>query len=200
MIDGHVDTLASTYAQSLLQLADEAGGRDLITDIGEELKVIVSLAEQDKLFHEFLTSVIVPVKKRGESLNRIFQGQLNDLTLRFLLVLNRKGRLGHIAAIEQAYRALREEKFGYVAVRITTAAELSGDDVVELTARLREALGKEPLISTSVDSQLIGGMKLQIGDELIDASVAARLRKMSEQLLQSGAQIIRDKAEELIES
>jgi F-type H+-transporting ATPase subunit delta len=196
----HTDALANVYAKSLVDLADEQGGRDLITEVGEELQAIVALADEDARFGEFLVSIIVPADKRAQSLKNIFTGQVTDLTLHFLLVVNRKGRLGHLRQIELAYRALREEKFGYVAVAITTAHELSGEQVLSLTERLRQSLNREPIITTMVSPDLIGGMKVQIGDQLIDASVASHLRRLQQQMTESGVQTIRDRAEELIDT
>jgi F-type H+-transporting ATPase subunit delta len=198
--EGHIDALSQVYAGSLIDLADEAGGADLITEIGEELQEIVALASEDATFAEFLNSVILPAKERAASLRRIFEGRSQDLTLRFLLVLNRKGRLGHLAAIERAYRQLREEKLGYVAVAVTTALELDEGQVESIRNRLREALEKEPIISTTVREHLIGGITLQVGDKLIDASVATRLRRLADRLRTVGGQTVRDRASDLIES
>ncbi|MCK4872787.1 MAG: ATP synthase F1 subunit delta [Phycisphaerales bacterium] len=200
MMDGQIDALARVYAQSLLNLADEAGGRDLVTDIGEELADIVNLTREDAKFKEFLSSIILPVKARAASLRRIFESRASDLTLRFLLVLNRKGRLNHLPSIERAYRQLREELFGYIAVGVTTSTSLDAEQVAQITNRLRNALGKEPVISIAVDPELIGGMTLQIGDKFIDASVQARLRRLADRLKTTGAQTIRDRADDLIES
>ncbi len=196
----HTDALAHVYAKSLVDLADEQGGRDLITEVGEELQAIVTLADEDARFGEFLTSIIVPADKRAQSLKNIFTGKMTDLTLHFLLVVNRKGRLGHLRQIDLAYRALREEKFGYVAVALTTAHELSGAQVLSLTEKLRQSLNREPIITTTVSPDLIGGMKVQIGDQLIDASVASHLRRLRQRMTESGVQTIRDRAEELIDT
>ncbi len=194
----HTDALANIYAKSLIDLADEQGGRDLINEVGDELREIVRLADEDRRFNEFLSSVIVPTSERAQSLRNIFSGRITDLTLRFLLVVNRKGRLGHLRQIARAFKTLREEKFGYVAVALTTARDLTGEQVLSITNRLRDALKREPIIPTTVNPGLIGGMKVQIGDQLIDASVASRLRRMRERLAESGTQTIRDRAEHLI--
>jgi F-type H+-transporting ATPase subunit delta len=194
----HTDALANVYARSLIDLADEQGGRDLVNEVGEELQGIVEIAGEDPKFDEFLGSVIVPTDQRAQSLKNIFEGRVSDLTLRFLLVVNRKGRLGHLRQMQRAFRRLREEKFGYVAVALTTAQDLSGEQVLALTQQLRDTLKREPIISTTVNPDLIGGMKVQIGDQLIDGSVASRLRRMRERLSESGTQTIRDRAEQLI--
>ena len=126
------DALSLIYARSLYDLADEAGGRDKIIEISEELEQICELARSDHALREFFASPIIDPSRRGESLRRIFNDRITDLTLRFLLVLNNKGRLAHLEAISSTFDHLVQEAFGQIEVDLFTPKPLE-DGQVELT-------------------------------------------------------------------
>lgn len=199
LIDSPPDALAEIYARSLFEMAEPAGGRELIESIGGQLEDILELARQDARFSEFLASRVLPVAERAKSLDRIFAGRVHDLTLRFLQVLNDKGRLGHLPAIVAAYDRMVQEKFGRVEVDVYTASPVSADELRAIKDRLQAALGREPIVHPYTDNSMIGGIKLQIGDRLIDGSLATRLRKLREQLTTNGAAEIRARAERIID-
>lgn len=199
LIEAAPDALARTYALSLFELAQAAGGQAKIEEVQGELEDILELARADRRFGEFLASRILPAKARGEALNRIFRGRVSDLTVNFLLVLNNKGRLGHLAPIAAAFDELVQETVGRVEVDVYTASPLGADELESIKARLREVLGREPVVHPYTDGSMLGGIKLQIGDQLIDGSLATRLRKMRELLETSGASAVRAKAERIIE-
>jgi len=178
----HTDALAQVYARSLYELAEQAGGRDKITEIGQELEEICELVRGDRACREFLASPIIERDRREESLRRIFSDRVTDLTLRFMLVLNAKGRLKHLQTIADAYDQLVQETFGRVEVDLYTAAPLGEDQIESIRTRIRQSLGKDPVLYTYTDESMLGGLRLRIGDQLIDGSVAGRLRRMRHEL------------------
>lgn len=191
------DALARVYADSLFQLAEKAGGQNEIESVLGELEDILEIARSDTRFSEFLSSQILPVEARGEALKRILSGRASPLAMNFLLVLNAKGRLGHLAPIVAALDQRVQEAFGRVEVDLYTASPISGDELGAIRDRLREKLRREPIVHPYVDADMIGGLKLQIGDQLIDASVAARLAKLRDRLAREGSAQIRARAERL---
>jgi F-type H+-transporting ATPase subunit delta len=193
------DALARVYAESLFELAQASGGQNVIEETLGELEAVLEIARGDMRFSEFLSSRILPVQTRAESLKRILTGRCSDLTLRFLLILNRKGRLGHLAPIAAAFDQSVQESFGRVEVDLYTASPISGEELAGIRDRLREKLGREPIVHPYVDQGMIGGLKLQIGDQLIDASVAARLSKLRDRLAQEGSAQVRARADRLFD-
>jgi F-type H+-transporting ATPase subunit delta len=189
------DALARTYAKSLFQLAQERGGQGAIESTFAELEDIMELARSDARFSEFLSSRILPARKRAEAIRKIFEGRASDLVLNFLLVLNRKGRLGHFNPIVAAFDQLVQEAFGRIEVDVYTASPISSQELSMIQDRLRSSLGKEPIVHPYTDGSMIGGLKLQIGDQLIDASVATSLRKLRDRLSIEGASQLRSRAE-----
>lgn len=192
------DALATTYARSLFELADQSGQGTLEAALAE-LEDILEIARSDKKFSEFLASRSITADARDASLVKIFQGRASDLTLRFLRVLNHKGRLSNLPAIVEALDALVQEKFGRVEVDVFTAEPLPTEQVGQLAQRLGTALKKEVVLHPYVDANMIGGVKLRIGDQLVDASLATRLAAMRDQLQDEGLAALRAKFGRVIE-
>lgn len=183
------DEIAAIYARSLYELADEAGKLDKVGDIYDELLAIVEMTRADANLREFFSSPIIGVGRRSESLHTIFDGRISDMLLRFLLVANEKGRLGHLEQIVGAYDAIVQEAHGRIEVDLITASdEIVGSELIEsVKKRVHDVLGKEPVLHHYTDPSMIGGIKLRIGDQLVDGSVATRLRRMKEEILGEGA-------------
>lgn len=181
----YTDAVAQVYARSLYELAEQAGGNEKILEIASELEQICELALGDQSLAEFLASPIIDKKRRGDSLRRIFSDIVTDLTLRFLLVLNDKRRLDHLQMIQMAFDQLVQEAFGRIEVDIFTPAPLGTDQLDTLRDRIQRAIGKEPVLHTYTDDRMIGGLRLRIGDQLIDGSVATQLRRLRQGLLTS---------------
>lgn len=199
MHETQTDALSRLYARSLFELAAESGGQGAIEEIGAELGEILDLARSDRTFGEFLSSRIIPAKNRGEALDRILKGRVTTLTHRFVLLLNRKERLGRLSSIAAAYDEIVQERFGRVEVDVYTAEPVDRALLDRIGATLRKSLGKEPVVHPYTDANMIGGIKVQVGDQLIDASLATRLRRMRERFSGPGAVALRGAAQRIIE-
>ena len=183
-----VDEIASVYARSLFELAEKAGGEDRVGETADELEAVAEIVRADSKFREFLASPIVDAESREAAVRRIFEGRVSDLVLRFLLVVGGNGRLGHLLPIVDAYDLLVQERFGRVEVDVFTAQGGRLDPALETTVkqRIRDAFGKEAVLHSYADPHMIGGIKLRVGDQLIDGSVATRLRRLSRSLGERG--------------
>ena len=194
-----VDAVARVYAQSLLELADAAGGDEKIVETGGELSVIAEMIRDDAEVAEFLRSPIVDSDKRAEALRRIFEGRVSDLVLRFMLVLNGKGRLGEFGSMATGYDQLVNERMGRVEVDVMTVdGSLDPDQLALLGEKVKAKLGQEPVFHQYADESLIGGLVLRVGDQLIDGSVRGQLRRMREELLASGSTRVRAGANDFL--
>ncbi|MCZ6836723.1 MAG: ATP synthase F1 subunit delta [Planctomycetota bacterium] len=195
----HTDALAQIYARSLYELAEAAGGQEKIVEIEDELEQICELARADQVFREFLTSPIIDVKRRAEAMHRIFNDRITDLALRFLLVLNAKGRAGHLESISTGYSQLVQAAQGRVEVDLYTPGPLGDEQVQSIKQRIQQAIGKEPVLHRFTDPDMLGGLKLRIGDQLIDGSVATRIRRMRQNLMSSGSTDLRESFDRIVD-
>ena len=198
-MNANADALAKVYARSLFELATDAGGTDKLMEVADELEQICELAREDKKINLFLSSPIVDVKARGKALSAIFTNRITDLTLRFLLVLNNKGRLDRLESIETAFDQLVQEAFGRIEVDVITPVAIDAELIATIKEKISTVLGKEPILHPYVDESLLGGIKLRIGDQLIDGSVQTRLRKLSEELKNNGSAAVRERFESFMD-
>jgi F-type H+-transporting ATPase subunit delta len=180
------DTVARVYAQSLFELAQDTGGREKILEVADELEQVVELARSDAQFASFLDSPVVDTQRRGASIRSIFKDRVTDLVLRFMLVLNTNQRLGHLDAVHSAFVELVYDAIGQVEVDVWTAVPMSAETRQAVTDGLKSMLGKDPVVHAYVDASILGGLKIRVGDKLIDGSIAARLRQL-EQSIRTGA-------------
>ena len=195
----HTDSVAQVYAKSLYELAQEAGGESKIQEINDELEQICELARGDRALAEFLRSPIIDKGTRSDSLRKVLSDRVTDLTLRFLLVLNDKGRLGHLEQIAGGFDSLVQDAFGRVEVDVFTPGPLGAEQRDRIKDRIKAALGREPILYEYTDPTMIGGIRLRIGDQLIDASVATQLRRIRDQLVRDGGSALRDRMNDIID-
>ncbi|MEY4833859.1 MAG: synthase subunit delta [Planctomycetota bacterium] len=187
------NSVGRIYAESLFELASKQGDA-AAQDAGDELVDLVEIVRGDRRFAEFLRSPAIDAAAREATLQSILKGRVSDLVLRFMLVANRKGRLGELEAISDAYAKLLNERFGKVEVDVFTVdGQLDDGARANLATTLKSRLGREPVLHLYKDASMVGGMKLRIGDQLIDGSVAAKLRRMRRALVEdAGAKVRAD--------
>jgi F-type H+-transporting ATPase subunit delta len=92
-----------------------------------------------------------------------------------------------------------QEKFGTVEVDVFTAQPATPEMVRELTDRLSKTLGKQVVVHTYTEPAMIGGVKIKIGDQLLDASVAMQLSKLRDQLNRDGTAAMRSRMGNILE-
>lgn len=197
-----IDAVAHTYARALYELAEGGKGeaaRATLEEVAGELEQIVELTRADRHLREFTVSPIVDKDARAAALRRIFEGRVTSLTLRFLLVLNQKDRLSHLASIHRAYDAMLQERFGKIEVDVFTATPIAESQLDHLKDLARRALGKEPVMHRYVEPEMLGGIRLRIGDRLIDGSLSGRLQRMKESILSGGIETLRSRTGQVLD-
>lgn len=196
LIEAAPDALAKVYAKGLFEAAEkQPGGAEAVLG---ELEDILEMTRNDKAFSEVLASRLIDAGKRDASLVRLFEGRVSTTTLSFLRLLNRKGRLANLIPITGAIDAMVQERFGRVEVDVFTAAPIAQAELESIKRRLADALGKEIVLHPYTESAMIGGIKLRMGDQLIDASVRAELNRLRDRLLtQTGS--VRARARDMLD-
>jgi F-type H+-transporting ATPase subunit delta len=199
LIDSPPDAAARVYARSLFDLAAAQGGQNTIEETLGELEDILDLARADQKFGEFLASPSISAVDRAKTLDKIFKGRVSEVTLRFLQVLNEKGRIAYLPSIASAFDQQTQERFGRIEVDVITAEPLPAEQIRSMRERLTSVMGKEVILHPYTDGSIIGGVKFRIGDQLVDASVATQLRKMKDVLDSEGGSEVRSRISRIIE-
>lgn len=107
---------------------------------------------------------------------------LDDEGTNLARLLIESGRIGDAAEIEDEFQRLTDEAAGRVRATVTTAVELKPEDRDRVEKELSRRLKKEVRMTAAVDPRIIGGLKLQYGDRVVDASVATRLQQLRRRL------------------
>jgi F-type H+-transporting ATPase subunit delta len=185
------ETNATTrvYAASLIDLVLKASGREGVESVVSELREIVDLTKREPRFAELLSHPTISREARSKSIDTIFKGRVSDMAFKFLHVLNDKGRINALPGVVASVDEQVQKQFGRVEVDVYTAQPTT--DTEGLRSRLSAAMGKDVVVHPHTDPKMIGGIKLKIGDQLIDASIATRLRRMKDKLAKEGGEAMR---------
>jgi F-type H+-transporting ATPase subunit delta len=171
-----------SYATALLAAAEEAGRAEPVLD---ELDALVAdVLVPHPRFAAILAEPSVPASEKDKILTRTFENRADPLLVRFLRVLNRRGRLGLIAPVARAARALWDRKQNRRPVLVRSAVPLEASEQAALGDRLARMLAATPILSYQTDPALIGGLIVQVGDDVYDASVRHRLEQLRRRLIE----------------
>ena len=123
----------------------------------------------------------VPVKRRLAAVDAATKGQPRAIRS-VLLLLEQRDRIALLPAIAREFGDLVDRRAGIVKAKITTAVPLDEDQRTAFVERLEKSSGKKLNASFTVDPELIGGARVQLGDHLVDSSVRAQLHALLTQL------------------
>ena len=176
-----VNRLARVYAEALVGIAIK---RDQVDEIGDELRALVHevLAANPRIA-AYLASKAVKRSAKEPVIQKAFEGKFSDTMLDFLRILNRNDRLELLPHVAAAYLELQDSRGKRVRVTVRSAVELDEAQKDKLRDVLRAALQLEPILNTRVDPDLLGGLVVQVGDEVLDSSVRTRIDNFRNQLL-----------------
>jgi F-type H+-transporting ATPase subunit delta len=110
-------------------------------------------------------------------------GDIDELVRNFLQLVIEKGRIGEIDEIGAEFERLCAAEEGVLKVELTTAVELSDQDVKAIVKRIEDASGRRVDATRNFDPGLVGGIVLQIGSLRVDASVRGRLERLRRELV-----------------
>jgi F-type H+-transporting ATPase subunit delta len=177
--------VAGVYARALLGLAVE---RDEANEVEAELAELARLVAASPEIEAYLSSPLVDDEDRVAVLDRALRGRVGELVVNTLQVMNRKGRLGLLSALAEAYRLENEQRRGEVDVEVTTAVELSDELRRRIAVAASRFAGRTARLVETVDPKLLGGLVLKIGDRKIDGSLARQLHDARQGLFERASQ------------
>jgi len=174
--------LARRYAQALFDLAVEVS---LLDQVDAELQELTKLIDENNELRYLLNHPNIEAKTKKEILGKILDRSVSDITRHFLFLLIDRRRQNLTSRIQQEFARLANEARNILEAHIVSAVPLTEDQEEKLKEVISQATGKNVRLITTVDSALIGGAKIQIGDRVMDGSIATALEKMREQLKKS---------------
>lgn len=172
--------IAHSYALALYELGAEAGRT---ARLEEELRRAWDTIVGSELYIALRHPLISKEDRLG--LVREAFPELDPYVRNLLLLVVERGRLAFLGEILEEFIELREEREGLVHAQVHSAYPLDGLRD-EIRKKLEEITGREVLVEERLERSLIGGIKLTMGDLVIDGSVRAQLERLRKELLEEG--------------
>jgi F-type H+-transporting ATPase subunit delta len=171
---------AQRYAKAVFELAEQEGQ---VEEWGRRLAEVSRLMADPEVA-SVLTNPTIATELRMALISdapHVLDREGTNLAK----LLIESNRVREVAAIEEEFERLADEAAGRVRATVTTAVELTAGDRDRVEEELSKRLGKEIRMRTVVDPRILGGLKLQYGDRLVDASVSTRLQQLRRRLAAS---------------
>ncbi|HEV2148306.1 MAG TPA: ATP synthase F1 subunit delta [Longimicrobiaceae bacterium] len=179
------EAIARNYAETLLALAQRHGGLATAQAYLGAIEDLATLLEREPRVREFLETPRVSREQKQQALRATLAGRVPDLFLRFTLLVVEKGRQGLFREIALAYRDRVDELLGQVRVQVAISHEPDALLQEEIRRALEARLGKKVIAEYRVDPELLGGLIVRMGDEILDGSVRSRAAHLRRRLLET---------------
>lgn len=172
--------LAKKYGRAIYELACE---QNCIEQTEEELSLIISAIKENKDLQTLLYHPLLAKDVKKETIKELFASKVQPIVLQFCYVVIDKGRTSDLDAMVDVYTDLAHHGMGIEEAVITSAFPLTKQQAETLKEKLAELTGKKIIMKEKVDTALIGGFTVQMGDRLIDGSIARQLETLRSQMM-----------------
>ena len=179
MEDPHMGAVARIYADAFLNSipADQTG------EALEEFRSFVEdVLDKQADFSRLLLSGTVSRDVKLALIDRVLSGRASDLFTNFLRVLARHDRLDLLPLILAQSGLEYEKRSGRRRVQIISAQPLSDGELEKIRERLAGQFSFQPVLEPAVDPDILGGLRIRVGDTVYDGSLRARLKQLSAQV------------------
>ena len=166
------ETIARPYAQAIY---DHSKGWE--KDLGQ-----LELALETSEVQQLIDSPKLAYKEKTEVFLSLFEGQIESKTSNFIKVLGESKRISLLPHISKEYRKLLSGTKGSTEVLITSAFELTDEQLKKFADSLKGRYGDSLTVEQVIDKSLIGGFSVKCGDEVTDYSIKGKLEKLRNQI------------------
>ena len=163
----------SRYANALFQLAKEA---KVIDTVSNDLTSLEATINSDVEILKFIQNPSIKKSLKVQFFNTVSQKlELSKLSENFIGLIIKKNRVHYILEMIRAFNDLLSELKGIKSANITSAYTLSDEEVSKIKMKLKDKFNSDFNINLLTDSSLIGGLKIQVGSQMIDSSIKNQL-------------------------
>jgi F-type H+-transporting ATPase subunit delta len=178
-----MEEIAEVYARSLFEVAKEQGKLDTVR---EQLGQFADALAESRDMQVFFFSPYFSTDEKVEGIGKIVEGA-DEAIANFLALLVEKHRMPALFRIRQRFEALWQEENKVLPVQITSAVELDESTVKHIGDRIGERTGRKVELRSDVDPDILGGLVLQVGNNVLDASIRNRLENLRKQVARGAA-------------
>ena len=170
-------SLAGRYATALFGLARDEKQIEAVT---RSLATVEAAIAESSDLRALASSPLIDRAEAGRAMRALTPTLgVDPITAKFLGVLADNGRLREIKSVIKMFRQLAAQYRGEATAEVTSARPLDDGQLVELKANLASRLGREVAIDTKVDPEILGGLIVRHGSQMIDASIRTKLNTLA---------------------
>jgi F-type H+-transporting ATPase subunit delta len=177
MIESQV---ARRYATALFRTAKRI---DQVERILEDLKAIADLLRKDPSLKNFLEAPQILDQYKKELFTTAFKHIVSEALFSFLILVLDKHRIQYLLGMAEEYERLVKEDQGILQARIVTARALDSVFRDRLKEELEKSTGKKIEMLLKIDPEIIGGIIVILGNQIIDKSIRHQLDELKEEML-----------------
>ena len=166
---------AIRYAKALLSLSLDLKKADQVND---DMQLIASTIEESGELQLMLDSPVIKTETKSLTLSSIFIKKIDKLSFNLINLLIENKRLPILQEVANQYTLLFDEHNGAQNAEVTTAVPLTGVLEEKVLAKVKELTGKKVSLENIVDSAIIGGFILRVGDKQFDASILGKMNNL----------------------
>ena len=168
-------TVARPYAEAVYKLAI---AKNALSEWSAMLRDAADIAENENI-KALLGNPVVSAKQLGELLLEIGRNRFNEDGRKFLNMLAENNRVSILPQISDLFEQLKAQHEGVIEATIISAFDMSSSQLRNLVSALGRKFERRIEAKVQVDPELIGGVKVEIGDEIFDASIRGKLEAMA---------------------
>ena len=169
------------YTQALFKVAVKEND---INQISDRLHNIRSILKSVPELNQLLITRRVQVQDKINMLKNILGDNISNIEMDLMVLLMENGHMMLFSEVIKRFDYLLDKNSQVIKIRITSSARLSDDEVQQISSKIENKIQKKVDVKMKTDTSIVGGIKLRIGNTLIDGSVSNRLQKMRDTLIQ----------------
>ena len=170
--------IAGRYATALLELSIE---QNKVDQVLADMKYLLEVNNETRDFQLLLDSPIVKGDKKIAIFDELF-GQFEEVSTSFVKLITNNGRESYLPTIAEAFDAQVKEHRGIVPITIISAVPLANSTKEIILEKVEKGVNGKLEVTELIDSSLIGGFIVRMGDKQIDASVASQFNDLKQRL------------------
>ncbi len=176
--DPRAQSIAQVYAIAYL----DAAAANVAGAVEELISFVVDVLGSQSDFDSLLRGTSISQDDKLQLIDRVVSGRATPLFANFLKVLARHDRLSLLPGIRNLVEIESERRAGQRRVTVTGASVLSSEALESIRTALRTSLACEPILETRVDSTLVGGLVVRVGDTVYDGSLKTQVKQLRARL------------------
>lgn len=181
MADTKNTIIADRYAEALVDIAKD--GKLTFEKISSDLNLIKEILIQSKDLNEFLINPTVSIENKKEIIDKVFSNEIDALIINFIKILIDKDRFSAFNEVLESYNKSLDNINNICRVNVTSAVKMSEESKARLKQKLEEKVRKNVVLDLDINSDIIAGLVIKIGDNVIDMSLKHKLEDLSKSIM-----------------